>query len=83
MAKKKLKTIVSGAIWLGTYLEIHDTEYDDDILHMQEKMMMMIMFSYDNDSSHVRMAGSKISLKGNTHSCEHRTKLSHLRSKIG
>ena len=73
MAKKKLKTIVSGAIWLGTYLEIHDTEYDDDILHM------MMMFSYDNDSSHVRMAGSKISLKGNTHSCEHRTKLGHLR----
>ena len=73
MAKKKLKTIVSGAIWLGTYLEICDTEYDDDILHM------MMMFSYDDDSSHVRMAGSKISLKGNTHSCEHRTKLSHLR----
>ena len=82
MAKKKLKTIVSGAIWLGTYLEIRDTEYDDDILHMQE-MMMMMMFSYDNDSSHVRMAGSKISLKGNTHSCEHRTKLGHLRSKMG
>ena len=77
MAKKKLKTIVSGAIWLGTYLEIHDTEYDDDILHM------MMMFSYDNDSSHVRMAGSKISLKGNTDSCEHRTKLGHLRSKMG
>ena len=79
MAKKKLKTIVSGAIWLGTYLEIHDTEYDDDILHMQEIMM----FSYDNNSSHVRMAGSKISLKGNTDSCEHRTKLGHLRSKMG
>ena len=73
MAKKKLKTIVSGAIWLGTYLEIRDTEHDDDNLHM------MMMFSYDNDSSHVRMAGSKISLKGNTDSCEHRTKLGHLR----
>ena len=81
MAKKKLKTIVSGAIWLGTYLEIHDTEYDDDILHVQD--MMMMMFLYDNDSSHVRMAGSKISLKCNTHSCEHWTKLGHLRSKMG